>query len=89
MDKYEGLFFIGLLVLLSLFSYFNHKEKMVRLQTPQVITGGLCKDPRHKVDSLFNDFNYAGDTACFKMRIDTTIELQCVCSCEKFRKIKR
>jgi hypothetical protein len=54
------------------------------------ITGGLELPPKPetiiKHDSLFNDTDYAGDTACFEMINNHKIVLRCVCPCSEYRK---
>ena len=53
------------------------------------ITGGLELPPKPetitKIDSLFNDTDYAGDTACFELINNHKILLRCVCPCNEYK----
>ena len=70
------------ITLLTIWIYKHYKK-------PQpAILGGLTIPREHipmDTTSRYFDTEYAGDTACFKLTSETTIELKCICSCNEYQ----
>jgi hypothetical protein len=61
------------------------RKKDVELGGLDIPSGNRSKLPLIEVDSLFNSPYANGDTACFKLLNDSTIQIMCVCNCEEFK----